>query len=211
MEAVLDLYEKEYDPYHPVICLDEKLKQLLAEVRKGQPVQPGQAERIDFEYEHRGTANLFIIFEPLAGFRHLLVTARRTARDYGEVLKWLVDEGYPEAEWIEVIQDNLNTHCLGSLYEAFAPEEARRLARKLRFTYTPKHASWLNMAEIELSVFQRNCLGRRIGDMETLHRQVDALAAERNATGAKVNWQFTNVKARQKLGHLYPSYQSNLD
>jgi hypothetical protein len=211
MEAVLDLYEKEYDPYHPVICLDEKLKQLLAEVRKGQPVQPGQAERIDYEYERRGTANLFIIFEPLAGFRHLIVTERRTALDYAMVLKWLVDEGYPEAEWIELVEDNLNTHSAASLYETFPPEEARRLARKLRFTYTPKHASWLNMAEIELSVFERNCLGRRIGDIETLKQQVAALEAERNAKGAKVNWQFTNIKARQKLGHLYPSYQSNLD
>ena len=211
MEGVLDLYEKEYDPDSPVICLDEKVKQLLAEVRQSQPPQPGQVARIDYEYERRGTANLFILFEPLAGFRHLIVTERRTARDYAEVLKWLVDEGYPEAEWLELVQDNLNTHCLGSLYEAFAPQEARRIARKLRFTYTPKHASWLNMAEIELSVFQRNCLGRRIGDIETLQRQVSALEAERNGKGARVNWQFTNVKARQKLGHLYPSYQSILD
>lgn len=208
---MLDLYEKEYDPYHPVICLDEKLKQLLAEVRQGQPVQPGQAERIDYEYARRGTANLFIIFEPLAGFRHMIVTQRRTARDYAAVLKWLVDEGYPEAEWIFLIDDNLNTHGAASLYEAYPPEEARRIARKLRFTHTPKHASWLNMAEIELSVFERNCLGRRIGDIESLQRQVAALAAERNAKGARVKWQFTNVKARLKLAHLYPTYQSILD
>lgn len=211
MEGVLELYEKEYDPYHPVICLDEKLKQLLCEVRKGQPVQSGQAERIDYEYERKGTANLFIILEPLAGFRHLIVTQRRTARDYAAVLKWLVEEGYPEAEWIELIDDNLNTHGPASLYEAYPPQEARRIARQLRFTHTPKHASWLNMAEIELSVFERNCLGRRIGDIETLQRQVTALETERNATGARVNWQFTNSKARQKLGHLYPSYQSILD
>ncbi len=147
------------------------------------------------------------MLEPLAGFRHLLVTHRRTAVDYARVLKWLVDEGYAEAEWIEVVQDNLNTHNLASLYEAYPPEEARRLARKLRFTYTPKHASWLNMAEIELSVFERNCLGRRIGDIETLERQVAALEAERNAAGAKVKWQFTNVKAREKMGHQYPTYQ----
>jgi len=211
MEGVLELYEKEYDPYHPVVCLDEKVKQLLADVRAGRLAQAGQVERIDYEYERKGTANLFIIFEPMAGFRHLIVTERRTALDYAGVLKWLVDEGYPEAEWLELVQDNLNTHCLASLYEAYEPEEARRIARKLRFTYTPKHASWLNMAEIELSVFQRNCLGRRIGDMQTLQRQVAALENERNAKGAKVHWQFTNAKARQKLGHLYPTYQSNLD
>ena len=211
MEGVLDRYERDYDPYHPVICLDEKVKQLLAEVRPPQGVRPGLAERIDYEYERKGTANLFIIFEPLAGFRHLIVTERRTALDCASVFKWLVDEGYPEAEWVEVVLDNLNVHCLASLYEAYPPEEALRIARKLRFTYTPKHASWLNMAEIELSIFQRNCLGRRIGDLETLREQVGALEAARNATGARVKWQFTNIKARQKLGHLYPTYQSNLD
>jgi hypothetical protein len=211
MEGVLDLYEKDYDPYHPVVCLDEKVKQLLAEVRPPQPVRPGMAERIDYEYERKGTANLFIIFEPLAGLRHLIVTERRTALDFATVLKWLVDEGYPESEWIELILDNLNTHTAASLYEAYPPQEARRIARKLRFTYTPKHASWLNMAEIELSIFQRNCLGRRIGDRQSLEGQVGALEAGRNEAGARVKWQFTNLKARLKLGHLYPSYQLNLD
>jgi len=211
MEAVLELYEKDYDPYHPVVCLDEKSKQLHLEVRESQGVKPGQVQRIDYEYSRNGTVNIFVIFEPLAGFRHLIVTQRRTAQDYARVLQWLVDQCYPEAEWIELVQDNLNIHCLASLYATFPPAQARRIARKLRFTYTPKHASWLNMAEIELSVFERNCLGRRIGDVNCLEAQVAALEAERNKCGAKVNWQFTNVKAREKLQRLYPIYQSNLD
>ncbi len=211
MEAVLELYEKPYDPYHPVVCLDEKNKQLLGNLRPDLPVQPGQPHRIDSEYVRNGTANLFVILEPLVGFRHLKVTERRTALDYAQVLAWLVDECYPEADYIELVQDNLNTHNLASLYEAFPPEEARRIGRKIRITYTPKHASWLNMAEIELSVFERNCLGLRIGDVETLKQQVAALEDERNARGAKVNWQFTNAKARQKLQNRYPTYQSILD
>lgn len=211
MEAVLELYEKPYDPYHPVVCLDEKNKQLLGNLRPDLPVQPGQPHRIDNEYVRNGTANLFVILEPLVGFRHLKVTERRTALDYAQVLAWLVEEGYPEADYIELVQDNLNTHNLASLYEAFPPEEARRIGRKIRITYTPKHASWLNMAEIELSVFERNCLGLRIGDVETLKQQVAALEDERNARGAKVNWQFTNAKARQKLQNRYPTYQSILD
>ena len=211
MEAVLELYEKPYDPYHPVVCLDEKNKQLLGNLRPDLPVQPGQPQRIDSEYVRNGTANLFVILEPLVGFRHLKVTERRTALDYAQVLAWLVDECYPEADYIELVQDNLNTHNLASLYEAFPPEEARRIGRKIRITYTPKHASWLNMAEIELSVFERNCLGLRIGDVETLKQQVAALEDERNARGAKVNWQFTNAKARQKLQNRYPTYQSILD
>ena len=211
MEAVLELYEKPYDPYHPVVCLDEKNKQLLGNLRPDLRVQPGQPHRIDSEYVRNGTANLFVILEPLVGFRHLKVTERRTALDYAQVLAWLVDECYPEADYIELVQDNLNTHNLASLYEAFPPEEARRIGRKIRITYTPKHASWLNMAEIELSVFERNCLGLRIGDVETLKQQVAALEDERNARGAKVNWQFTNAKARQKLQNRYPTYQSILD
>jgi hypothetical protein len=211
MEAVLELYEKPYDPYHPVVCLDEKNKQLLGTLRADLPVKPGQVQRIDYEYVRKGTANLFVVLEPLVGFRHLIVTERRTAVDYAQVLQWLVDECYPEADYIELVQDNLNTHCLASLYEAFAPEEARRIGRRLRMTYTPKHASWLNMAEIELSVFERNCLGQKIGDVATLKQQVAALEDERNARSAKVNWQFTNAKAREKMQHRYPTYHSIMD
>lgn len=211
METVLQIYEKPYDPYHPVVCLDEKNKQLHTTLRPDLPVQPGKPRRIDNEYVRNGTANLFVILEPLVGLRHLIVTERRTALDYAQVVRWLVDECYPEADYIELVQDNLNTHCQAALYDAFPPEEALRLGQKVRMTYTPKHASWLNMAEIELSVFERNCLGQKIGDIETLKQQVAALEQERNARSAKVNWQFTNAKARNKLQHRYPTYHSILD
>lgn len=213
MEEVLELYEMDYDPLHPKVCLDEKSKQLLAQTRPSLPVAPGQVEREDHEYQRNGTVNLFVMVEPKGGYRHVIVTERRTDQDYAHSIKWLVDEGYPEAEYIDVIQDNLNTHKPASLYETFSPEEARRILRKVRFHFTPKHASWLNMAEIEIGVFEQLCLKRRISDKATLIRQVEAIEAERNRKGAMIHWQFTNVLARAKLHRLYPTIdtQSILD
>jgi hypothetical protein len=204
MEEVLELYQKEYDPSHPVVCLDEKSQQLIAHTRPSLPVQSGQARREDHEYRRQGTLNLFVMVEPKGGYRHLIVRERRTDRDYAQCLKWLVDEGYPGAEYIEIVQDNLNTHKAASLYESFEPEEARRILRKIRFHFTPKHASWLNMAEIEIGVFERSCLRQRLADKATLLKQVRALEAERNHHKATINWQFTNVMARDKLHRLYP-------
>ena len=204
MEEVLELYEMDYDPLHPKVCLDEKSKQLLAQTRLNLPVAPGQVEREDYEYQRNGTVNLFVMVEPKGGYRHVIVTERRTDQDYAHSIKWLVDEGYPEAEYVDVIQDNLNTHKPASLYETFSPQEARRILRKVRFHFTPKHASWLNMAEIEIGVFEQLCLRRRIGDKSTLIRQVAAIEAERNLKGAMIHWQFTNVMARAKLQRLYP-------
>ncbi len=204
MEDVLELYEEPLDPSRPVVCLDEKSKELHEEVRPVLPAQKGKPQRVDYEYKRNGTANLFVLVEPKAGFRHLKVTQRRTAVDYAYFIKWLVDEAYPRAEIIRVVQDNLNTHKPASLYEAFEPAEARRLLRKLEFHYTPKHASWLNMAEIEISVFERQCLNRRLGDEQTLIKEVAALEVERNARQATINWQFNCEKARTKLQRLYP-------
>jgi hypothetical protein len=204
MEAILELYEKEYDPAHPQVCLDEKSKQLLGQTRAPVGVQPGQAAREDYEYQRNGTVNLFVMVEPKAGYRHVLVTERRTDQDYAQAIKWLVDEGYPEAEYIDVVQDNLNTHKAASLYETFEPPEARRILRKVRFHFTPKHASWLNMAEIEIGAFETECLKQRIGNKAELIKQVTAVEASRNARKATIKWQFTNVMARSKLHRLYP-------
>lgn len=204
MEDVLELYEEPLDPARPIVCLDEKSKELHQEVRAALPVQKGKAQREDYEYIRNGTANLFVLVEPKAGFRHVAVTQRRTAIDYAKFIKWLVDEAYPNSEIIRVVQDNLNTHKPASLYEVFEPAEARRLLRKLEFHYTPKHASWLNMAEIEISVFERQCLNRRLGDEPTLIKEVAALEAERNESRATINWQFNCEKARTKLHRLYP-------
>ena len=179
--------------------------QLIAEKRQPLPPQPGQVARYDYEYERRGTANLFIFCEPQAGWRHVAVSDRRTMQDFAHQMKWLVDEQYPEAEVIRLVLDQLNTHKPASLYEAFAPEEARRIRRKLEFHFTPKHGSWLNMAEIELSVLARQCLQRRIATEATLKRELAAVEATRNAARATINWQFTIVAARVKLHHLYPS------
>lgn len=209
MEDVLEVYEEPYDEARPVVCLDEKSKELHEEVRPKLPVAPGKAARQDYEYKRNGTANLFVMIEPLTGYRHVQVTQRRTSVDYARFIKWLVDEAYPKAQVIRVVQDNLNTHKPASLYQTFEPIEARRLLRKLEFHYTPKHASWLNMAEIEISVFERQCLNQRMGDEQTLTRQVAALEVERNAKGAKINWQFNCEKARFKLHRLYPDL-SNL-
>jgi len=204
-EDVLDLYAESYDPKRPVVCFDETSKQLVAEKRPPIPAKSGRRERFDYEYQRNGTRNLFLFCQPLAGWRHLAVTERRTMKDFAHQMRWLVDEAYPEAEKIRVVLDNLNTHRPASLYETFLPKEARRIRKRLEFHHTPKHGSWLNMAEIEFSVFSKQCLARRIGDEETLKREIAALEAERNQAEATINWRFTTVGARVKLQHLYPS------
>ena len=213
MEDVLDLYEEPYDPQRPVVCFDETSKQLVAEKRSPIPAKPGRLERFDYEYQRNGTRNLFLFLEPQGGWRHVAVTERRTMEDFAHQMRWLVDEAYPEAEVVRLVLDNLNTHRPASLYETFEPAEARRLLKRLEFHYTPKHGSWLNpvlseaegMAEMELSVFSRECLDRRIPDEATLKGEIQALEAERNSTRARVNWRFTSQDARSKLSHLYPS------
>jgi len=205
MEDVLDLYSEEHDEKLPVVCFDETSKQLIGETRQPLPMGVGEIERFDYEYERKGVCNLFMFCEPKRGWRHVEVTQQRTMLDFAQQMKWLVDEGFPEAERVRVVMDNLNTHKAASLYERFAPEEARRILRKLEFHYTPKHGSWLNMAEIELSVFGRQCLDRRIGDEETLKRETRKLESERNAACAKIEWRFTTTDARRKLHRLYPS------
>lgn len=204
MEDVLALYALPYDARYPTVCLDEKPVMLHADVRPGLPPAPGQVERRDYEYERRGTANLFVLVEPLAGWRHVLVTERRTKRDYAQVLRYLVEERYPDAECICVVQDNLNTHTAGALYETFPPRQAHRILSRLEFHYTPKHGSWLNQAEIEISIFERGCLSRPVPNTKTLQQRVGALEAERNERRATIEWQFTNRQARVKLKKLYP-------
>jgi hypothetical protein len=204
MEDVLEVYTRPYDARFPQVCLDEKSKQLVGEVREPLAVCPGRPARYDYEYEREGTANLFIVSEPLAGWRHISVTERRTKFDWAHRVKELVDVHYPEAEKIVLVLDNLNTHTPAALYEAFVPAEARRIARKLEIHYTPKHGSWLNMAEIELSVLARQCLDQRIPDQETLAEEVSAWEAERNAAESSIDWRFTSADARIKLKHLYP-------
>lgn len=205
MEDVLDLYEEPYDPERPKVCMDEKSKQMVADIRPAQSIKQGYPERYDYEYKRNGTRNLFVFFEPKRGWRHMEVTERRTACDFAQQMKWLVDEAYPDAKVVKVVLDNLNTHKFASLYQAFKPAEARRIARRLEFHYTPKHGSWLNMAEIELSVFGRQCLCRRIPDEQTLKREIAALEDERNRAKTTVNWQFTSQDARIKLKNIYPS------
>jgi hypothetical protein len=204
MEDTLEVYQRPYDAQRPLVCFDEGTKQLVQEVRTPLPAAPGRPERIDYEYERHGTGNLFMMCEPLAGRREVLVTERRTAVDYAEAIQHLVDVSYPSAEKIVLMQDNLNTHKLASLYEAFPPEEARRLINKLEVHYTPKHGSWLNMAEIELGVVRGQCLDRRIPDFPTLTSEVAAWQCARNAAQVKVDWQFTTADARVKLTRLYP-------
>ena len=204
MEDVLNVYQRPYDPRRPLVTLDEAMKQLVKHTRPTIPATPGQPEIIDYEYERNGTGNLFMLFEPLAGRRKVLVTQRRTAIDYAHAIRYLVDELHPDAERIVVVQDNLNTHKAASLYEAFPPDEARRLIDKLEIHYTPKHGSWLNMAEIELGVVQRQCLSRRIPDFDTLTTEVAAWETSRNAEEVRVHWQFTTADARVKLERLYP-------
>jgi DDE superfamily endonuclease len=207
MEDVLDVYTRPYDPLHPWVCFDESNKQLIAETREPLPAEPGRPERYDYQYERNGTANLFMFFEPLGAWRHVEVTDRRTAMDYARQMKYLVDDRYPDAIKITVIHDRLNTHVPASLYKAFEPAEAKRILDKLEFHYTPKHGSWLNMAEIELSVLARQCLDRRIPEQETLKQEVAAWEKQRNQEGKSVDWRFTTANARIKLKRLYPSIQ----
>jgi transposase len=204
MEDVLEVYTRPYDERFPQVCLDEKSKQLIGEVREPLGACPGRPTRHNYEYERNGTANLFIVCEPLLGWRHLKVTDRRTKIDWAHCIKELVDIHYPHAEKIVLVLDNLNTHTPAALYEAFDPAEARRLLERLEIHYTPKHGSWLNMAEIELSVLARQCLEQRIPDRETLTREVGAWEAARNAAESSIEWRFTSDEARIKLKHLYP-------
>jgi DDE superfamily endonuclease len=205
MEDVLDLYEEPFDEKRPTICFDETSTQLIEETRKPLEPKPGRRERFDYEYKRNGTRNLFMFCEPKSGSRHLEVTERRTSRDFAQQMKWLAEERYPDADCIRVVMDNLNTHKAASLYETFTPEVARRILKRLEFHYTPKHGSWLNMAEIELSVFSRQCLKRRIADEATLRREIKAVEDERNAAKATIDWRFTATVARIKLHRLYPS------
>jgi hypothetical protein len=205
MEDVLDLYAEPYDPKRPKVNFDETSKQLIGETRQPLPAHPGQAARYDYEYKRHGTRNIFLFCEPQTGWRHVAETAQRTMQDFAQQMKWLVEECYPEADVIRVVLDNLNTHKVASLYETFPPAEAHRLRQKLEFHYTPKHGSWLNMAEIELSVLARQCLHRRIATEATLNRELAAVEAARNAARATIDWQFTTADARVKLHHLYPS------
>jgi DDE superfamily endonuclease len=207
MEDVLEVYQRPYDPKRPLLCLDEASKQLVAQTRMPLLAEPGQPLREDYEYQRRGTANLFMLFEPLAGQRQVKVTQRRTAVDFAKVLRELVDVHYPEADRIVLVMDNLNTHKVASLYEAFEPAEARRLIEKLEIHHTPKHGSWLNMAETELSVLSRQCLDRRIPDRGTLVYEVAIWQDQRNEAVCKVHWQFTTADARVKLHRLYPSIE----
>jgi len=204
MEDVLDLYAEPYDPKRPVVCFDETSKQLLAEPRPPIPPKPGRRERYDYEYQRKGTRNLFMLCEPRAGWRHVAVTERRTMEDFAQQMRWLADTAYPAVEKIRVVLDNLNTHRPASLYQAFSPGEARRIARRLEFHYTPKHGSWLNMAEMEFSVLARRVLRRRIADEKTLRQQVQGLELQRNQYRATINWRFSTEDARIKLHHLYP-------
>ena len=205
MEDVLDLYNEEYARDRPVVCFDETSKQLVRDIRPPIEAEPGRVKRYDYEYERNGTRNLFVFCEPKGGWRHLEVTERRTAVDFAEQMRWLVDEAYPDTEVVRLVLDNLNTHKMGSLYEAFEPSEARRIAKRLELHYTPKHGSWLNMAEIELSVFSKQALRGRIGDEQTLRTQISALERERNEDRATIDWRFTTQDARAKLRHIYPS------
>lgn len=207
MEDVLEVYQRPYDPKRPVVCLDETSKQLVGETRNPIPAKPGTPAREDYEYIRNGVANLFMLFEPLAGWRHVEVTDRRTKIDFAHVVKKLVDELDPDAEEIVLVMDNLNTHKLGSLYEAFEPQEARRLIEKLEIHYTPKHGSWLNMAETELASLAKQCLNRRIPTKQRLENEVAAWTLARNDSEATVDWQFKTDDARIKLKKLYPSIQ----
>ena len=207
MEEVLDVYTLPYDPEMPLVCLDETSKQLVSETRTPLPMEPGQPQRVDYEYERNGAANLFMLFAPLEGWRHVEVTDRRTAIDYANILKYLSGTLLPKAKKIRLVQDNLNTHSKASLYEAFPPAEAKRLAERFEWCYTPKHGSWLNMAESELGVLASQCLDRRIADKETLIREVAAWQTRRNENQTKANWRFTTADARIKLKHLYPQFE----
>ncbi len=204
MEDILDLYAEPYDPRRPVVCFDERPYQLRRNKQAPLPMEPGRPWREDYGYKRQGNCNLFLTFQPLTGWRHVEVTERRTSEDFAQQMKWLEDEAFPEAEVIRVVLDNLNTHTPAALYQTFPPEEARRLTRKLDFHYTPKHGSWLNMAEIAYSVLTRQCLNRRLPDTESVSREVKAWEEGRNAAQVTVQWRFTTADARRKLHRLYP-------
>ena len=204
MEDVLDLYAEEPDPKRPVVCFDESPTQLIGEVREPIPAAPGQPERYDCEYKRNGTANLFVFLDAHKSWRHVKVTDQRTARDFAVCMRELADIHYPDADLIRVVMDNLSTHTAGALYETFPAPEAHRIVQRLEFHYTPKHASWLNMVEIEIGVLRGQCLDRRIGEREVLVAEVEAWRRQRNASGARVKWKFTTGKARNKLAHAYP-------
>lgn len=205
---MLDLYAEPADPTRPLVTFDERPVQLLSDVREPLPCRPGQVRRQDYEYTREGTCNLFCFFAPHERWRHIDVTERRTAVDFAQQMKWLVDERYPDAEVIRVVLDNLNIHSPASLYQAFPPEEARRITKKLEFHPTPKHASWLNMNELELAVLSKQCLSRRLGSREELAREVAAWEQARNVAGATVTWRFTTAHARTKLSRLYPAFEA---
>ena len=203
MEDVLEVYHLPYDPDCPLVCMDESCKQMIGEVRKSIPCKPGQPKRVDDEYVRNGVAEIFMEVEPLAGKRHVSVTERRTRKDWALQIKGMLDERYPDAIKVRLVMDNLNTHNVASLYETFEPQEARRLAERLEIHYTPKHGSWLNMAEIELSALKGQCLDRRIPDMPSLQAEVAAWERNRTNSAKKIVWQFTTADARVKLRRLY--------
>ena len=207
MEDVLDVYERPYNPKEPVVCMDEKPLQLLGEVREPLPMKPGETAIIDSEYIRNGTCSIFAFIEPLAGKDHVSVREQRTATDWAEEIKYLCDVMYPDADKIILVMDNLNTHKVASLYKKYRPEEAFRLRKRLEIHYTPKHGSWLDIAEIELNVMTKQCLSRRIESIDKLKSELSAWESERNAKQAKVKWQFTNDKARIKLLSLYPKLE----
>ena len=204
MEDILELYRLPYDPNIPLICMDEQPRQLIKETRLPLPALPGTPRRVDFEYERNGTANIFMFVEPLGAWRHVMCRERRTSIDWAHEIRELLEVHYPDAPLVRLVCDNLNTHKIASLYEAFAPEHARRLAKRLEIHYTPKHGSWLNIAEVELSALSRQCLNRRIPDMTTLHAQTQSWQRARNQAQKGVDWHFTTNDARIHLKHLYP-------
>lgn len=207
MEDVLEVYKRPLDIKRPVLCMDEMPKQLLSETREPLPVTPGKPAREDFEYKRGGVTDVFMVFEPLAGKRYIEITEQRRREEWARVMQKVSDELYPQAEKIVVVMDNLNTHTPAAFYQVFEPGEARRLARRFEFHYTPKHGSWLNMAEIELSALVRQCLDRRIPDKETMIQEVNAWQDQRNSEVVKVHWQFTTADARIKLKSLYPKIE----
>lgn len=204
MEDVLEVYGRPFDPECPVVCLDEQSKQLIGETRSPLPAEPGQPAKVDYEYERKGTCNLFMMCQPLGGWRHVKVTDRRTRKDWAECIRDLVDVHFPGARKVILVEDNLNTHDGASLYEAFSPDEARRILERVEFHSTPKHGSWLDMAETELSILTRQCLDRRIADSAEVTREVAAWEAERNEKRSRIHWTFTISAARVKMKHAYP-------
>ena len=205
MEDILDIYEMPYNPAVPVVCMDEKPYQLLGEAREPLPMRPGDTQKIDCEYVRNGTCSIFVFVEPLGGIRHVSVRQHRTALDWAEEIKYLVDVCYPDCDRIVLVMDNLNTHALSSLYKAFPAPEARRIAKKLEIHYTPKHGSWLDMAEIEIGIMSRQALGKPLPDLDSFKQQVRAWTARRNSKCVKISWQFKNHDARIKLARLYPT------